>query len=123
MVIECEGLLDPEPVYYYPAGTVRKTPALIVIASEGIPGLLDIVGEDPDEVGNLLGKQISSNSEGTLELAPDFHEGQEFVDDIIGRDQEIGVRLQPSICQGMIRIIGHKGSKPGPGIDEDHASP
>jgi len=74
-------------VYYYPADTVRKTPALIVIASEGVPGLLDIVGEDPDDVGNLLRKQISSKSESTLELAPDFHEGQEFVDDIIGRDQ------------------------------------
>ena len=80
-------------------------------------------GEDPDDLGSLLRKQVGAHPEGALKLTPDFHQGQEFVDHIIGRNEQVRVRLQPRIGRPVVCSIRHKGGEPGPGIDEDHASP
>ena len=123
MGIKRESLLDPEPLHDHPADTVRKTPALIVIALEGLPRVRDILGEDPDDLCNLLRKERGAHPESPLKLPPHFHQGSQFVDHIIGGDEEVRVRLQPGIGRAVIGIIGHKGGKPGSGIDKDHASP
>ena len=68
-------LLDPEPLHDHPADTVRKTPALIVIALEGLPRVRDILGEDPDDLCNLLRKERGAYPESPLKLPPHFHQG------------------------------------------------
>src|SRR5712691_10495968 len=75
MGIKRESLLDPEPLHDHPADTVRKTPALIVIALEGLPRVRDILGEDPDDLCNLLRKERGAYPESPLKLPPHFHQG------------------------------------------------
>lgn len=75
VVIKGKGPLDPESCHHHPTDTVRKTPALIVVASKGVPGLLDIVGQYPYDVGNLLGEEARPQPERPQKLPADFRQG------------------------------------------------
>ena len=79
MVITSDSALHPKPFHHDPADAVRETPALIVLALQAVPCLLDISRPHPDNLGNLLSKQTGSQTEGTSKLAPDVHQRPECV--------------------------------------------
>ena len=93
MVIKSDSALNPKPFPHDPADAVRDTPALIVLALQAGPCLLDISRPPPDNLGNLLRKQTGSQTEGTSKLAPDVHQRQEFVYHVISGNQQCRVSL------------------------------
>lgn len=121
VVVEREGRGDFQPRHHRATHAIGEAPALVSISGEGPPRFIHVVDPNPLQVANLAPKNPRPDFERPPVRASESKEGQQFIDDVVGRDQRSGVRVQLSLGRRVVGIGGDESGEPSSGIDEDAA--
>jgi hypothetical protein len=81
---------------------------------------MNIGGRDPLDIADGLAEELRTDFQGARILAADLEECQEFVDHVVGRDQGLGVTVEPVAGGGMIGVGRDEAGEPGSRIHADH---
>ncbi len=121
MLIEGESRGDGEPLDDRSAGAIREAPAFIAESPKGFPGDLHVGRRYPFELSNQTIQQQLASLNRPIIFPTALHQRQQLIDDIVGCNQLIGVVAQPSVSDGMLRVVGNKDDKPSICVDKNHS--
>src|SRR5262249_22181929 len=121
MFVESEGGANTQSLHNHSAHAVGKAPILVAEIAVNSPGFAHVSGRNPFQAGDRLIHKRLADMYRTTVLAPNLHQSEEFIHDVVGCDERLRVSDHPSVGCRVIGIIGYEGREPSAGVHEDHA--
>lgn len=95
MLVEGKGGIDSKPLHHHAADAIGEAPGFVLIGGKDLSRLLHVGRRDPFQLAHLAVQHPLSDIEGALVFTSYPEQRQQLVNHVIGRDERLGVAVEP----------------------------